>query len=102
VELDEPELDTVPRRRVRIENGKGRWGAPQVRPIPARRAGETFRSHGCRQGYVVALYDECMPERWGMRTTVVLKDDLVSKAKEFSKEKTLSGLLNSCLADWIA
>lgn len=37
-----------------------------------------------------------------MRTTVVLKDDLVSKAKKLSKEKTLSGLLNSCLADWIA
>jgi len=37
-----------------------------------------------------------------MRTTVVLKDELVSKPREFSKEKTLSGLLNSCLADWIA
>jgi len=37
-----------------------------------------------------------------MRTTVVLKDELVSKTREFSKEKTLSGLLNSCLADWIA
>ena len=37
-----------------------------------------------------------------MRTTVVLKDDLVAKARELSKERTLSGLLNSCLADWIA
>ena len=37
-----------------------------------------------------------------MRTTVVLRDELVAKARELSKEKTLSGLLNSCLADWIA
>jgi len=37
-----------------------------------------------------------------MRTTVVLKDDLVAKARELSKAKTLSGLLNSCLADWIS
>ena len=37
-----------------------------------------------------------------MRTTVVLKDDLVKKAKKLSGETTLSGLLNSCLADWIA
>ena len=37
-----------------------------------------------------------------MRTTVVLKDDLVKKAKRLSGEKTLSGLLNICLADWIA
>ena len=37
-----------------------------------------------------------------MRTTVVLKDDLVKKAKKLSDETTLSGLLNSCLADWIA
>jgi len=37
-----------------------------------------------------------------MRTTVVLKDELVAKAKELSKEKTLSGLLNRCLAEWIA
>jgi hypothetical protein len=37
-----------------------------------------------------------------MRTTVVLKDDLVKKAKRLSGEATLSGLLNSCLADWIA
>ncbi len=37
-----------------------------------------------------------------MRTTVVLKDDLVKKAKRLSGEKTLSGLLNNCLADWIA
>ncbi len=37
-----------------------------------------------------------------MRTTVVLKDDLVKRAKRLSGEKTLSGLLNTCLADWIA
>ncbi len=37
-----------------------------------------------------------------MRTTVLLKDDLVAKAKKPSREKTLSGLLNTCLADWIA
>ncbi len=37
-----------------------------------------------------------------MRTTVVLRDDLVKKAKKLSRETTLSGLLNSCLADWIA
>jgi hypothetical protein len=37
-----------------------------------------------------------------MRTTVVLKDDLVKKAKKLSSEKTLSGLLNTCLAEWIA
>lgn len=37
-----------------------------------------------------------------MRTTVVLKDELVAKARGLSKEKTLSGLLNSCLAAWIA
>ena len=37
-----------------------------------------------------------------MRTTVVLKDDLVRKAKKLSPETTLSGLLNSCLADWVA
>ncbi len=37
-----------------------------------------------------------------MRTTVVLKDDLVKKAKKLSDETTLSGLLNSCLANWIA
>jgi hypothetical protein len=37
-----------------------------------------------------------------MRTTVVLKDDLVKKAKKLSGKTTLSGLLNSCLADWIA
>ena len=36
-----------------------------------------------------------------MRTTVVLNDELVKKAKKLSTEKTLSGLLNSCLADWI-
>ena len=37
-----------------------------------------------------------------MRTTVVLKDDLVGKTKKLSPETTLSGLLNSCLADWVA
>ena len=37
-----------------------------------------------------------------MRTTVILKDDLVKKAKKLSGEKTLSALLNNCLADWIA
>ena len=37
-----------------------------------------------------------------MRTTVVLRDDLVKKAKKLSDETTLSGLLNTCLADWIA
>lgn len=37
-----------------------------------------------------------------MRTTVVLKDDLVKKARKFAGDKTLSGLLNTCLADWIA
>ena len=37
-----------------------------------------------------------------MRTTVVLKDDLVKKAKKLSGERTLSALLNSCLAEWIA
>jgi hypothetical protein len=37
-----------------------------------------------------------------MRTTVVLKDDLVKKAKKLSPETTLSGLLNACLAEWIA
>ena len=37
-----------------------------------------------------------------MRTTVILKDDLVKKAKKLSGERTLSALLNNCLADWIA
>jgi len=37
-----------------------------------------------------------------MRTTVILKDDLVKKAKKLSRETTLSGLLNTCLAEWIA
>lgn len=37
-----------------------------------------------------------------MRTTVVLKDELVKKAKKLSREPTLSALLNSCLADRIA
>ena len=36
-----------------------------------------------------------------MRTTVVLKDDLVKKAKKLSPKTTLSSLLNTCLADWI-
>jgi Bacterial antitoxin of type II TA system, VapB len=42
-----------------------------------------------------------MPEEH-MRTTVVLRDDLVKKARKLSGETTLSGLLNSCLADWVA
>jgi Bacterial antitoxin of type II TA system, VapB len=37
-----------------------------------------------------------------VRTTVVLKDDLVKKAKKLAGETTLSALLNNCLADWIA
>ena len=37
-----------------------------------------------------------------MKTTVVLKDDLVEKAKKISGQKSLSGLLNTCLADWVA
>jgi hypothetical protein len=37
-----------------------------------------------------------------MRTTVLLKDDLVAKARKLSGQKSLSGLLNACLADWIA
>jgi hypothetical protein len=37
-----------------------------------------------------------------MRSTVILKDELVAKARKLSKEKTLSGLLNTCLAEWIA
>ena len=37
-----------------------------------------------------------------MRTTVVLKDDLVTKARKLSPETTMSGLLNNCLAEWIA
>jgi hypothetical protein len=37
-----------------------------------------------------------------MRTTVILKDDLVKKAKKLSPATTLSGLLNTCLAEWIA
>ena len=37
-----------------------------------------------------------------MRTTVVLRDDLVKKARKLSSETTLSALLNSCLADWVA
>jgi len=37
-----------------------------------------------------------------MRVTVVIQDKLVAKAKKMFRKKTLSGLLNSCLADWIA
>jgi hypothetical protein len=37
-----------------------------------------------------------------VRTTVLLKDDLVVKARKLSPQKSLSGLLNVCLADWIA
>ena len=37
-----------------------------------------------------------------MRTTVLLKDDLVLKARKLSGQKSLSGLLNTCLSDWIA
>jgi hypothetical protein len=37
-----------------------------------------------------------------MRTTVVLRDDLVKKARKLSGKTTLSALLNSCLADWVA
>ena len=37
-----------------------------------------------------------------MRTTVVLKDELVKKARKLSSETTLSALLNSCLAEWVA
>lgn len=37
-----------------------------------------------------------------MRTTVILRDDLVKKARKLSSETTLSGLLNNCLADWVA
>jgi putative antitoxin of VapBC-like toxin-antitoxin system len=37
-----------------------------------------------------------------MRTTVILKDDLVKKAKRLSGKTTLSALFNDCLAAWIA
>jgi hypothetical protein len=37
-----------------------------------------------------------------MRTTVILKDELVARARRLAREKTLSGLLNRCPADWIA
>jgi hypothetical protein len=37
-----------------------------------------------------------------VRTTVILRDDLVKKARKLSKATTLSGLLNDCLADWIS
>jgi hypothetical protein len=47
------------------------------------------------------LYDEDMPEE-PMRTTVILRDDLVKKAKKLSRNSTLSALLNNCLAEWIA
>jgi hypothetical protein len=36
------------------------------------------------------------------RTSVLLKDDLVAKARKLSPQESLSGLLNACLADWIA
>jgi len=36
-----------------------------------------------------------------VRTTVILKDELVEQARKLSREKTLSGLLNAFLADWI-
>lgn len=43
---------------------------------------------------------------WGyhkyMRVIVVPQDKLVAKAKKLLRKKTLSGLLNTCLADWIA
>jgi hypothetical protein len=50
---------------------------------------------------VYPLYDLSMIGEH-MRTTVILKDDLVKKAKKLSAETTLSGLLNHCLAEWIA
>jgi hypothetical protein len=37
-----------------------------------------------------------------MRTTVILEDGLVARARKLSTDKTLSALLNRCLADWIA
>lgn len=37
-----------------------------------------------------------------MKATVVLKNDLVEQAKKISGESNLSGLLNTCLADWVA
>ncbi len=37
-----------------------------------------------------------------MRTTVLLKDELVVRARELSPQTSLSGLLNACLSDWIA
>lgn len=36
-----------------------------------------------------------------MRTTVILKDELVEQARKLSREKRLSSLLNTCLEDWI-
>jgi len=47
------------------------------------------------------MYDNSMTEVH-MRTTVILKDDLVKKAKRLSGETTFSALLNDCLAAWIA
>jgi hypothetical protein len=37
-----------------------------------------------------------------VRTTVLLKDELVVRARKLSPQKSLSGLLNACLADWVA
>ena len=37
-----------------------------------------------------------------MKATVVLKNDLVEQAKKISGKSNLNGLLNTCLADWVA
>ena len=37
-----------------------------------------------------------------MKATVVLKNDLVEQAKKISGKSSLNGLLNTCLADWVA
>jgi hypothetical protein len=37
-----------------------------------------------------------------MRTTVALDARLVARAREISTDRTLSALLDRCLADWIA
>jgi hypothetical protein len=37
-----------------------------------------------------------------MRTTVNLRDELVAKARKLSSQRTLSGLLNECLAERVA
>lgn len=37
-----------------------------------------------------------------MGTMVDLKDELVERARALSDERPLSGLLDRCLADWIA